>query len=194
MRKYFNNLSDKWDNIAFHDPLKLDVILENLDLKTGHRILDIGSGTGVFLERLSEKAEPNGHIIAFDIAEQMLLISRKKHFPLKISYLQGMGETIPLRDESCHRVLCYSVFPHFKEKCDVLNEIKRILHPRGILVIAHSQGRDKINAIHKKIEGPVSGDYLPDKEEMSILLKKTNFFIRNIIDNDEIYCYVVCKE
>lgn len=193
MRKYFNEQAEKWDNIVFHDPLKLDVILENLDVKTGHTVFDTGSGTGVLLERLLNKSGPKGHVIAFDIAEKMLYVSRNKHVSSRILYLQGMAEHIPLLDECCHRVICYSVFPHFKEPLKTIGEIKRILYTGGLIVIAHSQGREKINEIHKKINGPVNGDHLPDREEMCFLLEKENFVIKNIIDNDEIYCYVACK-
>lgn len=193
MRKYFNEQAETWDNMVSHDSLKLDVILENLDVKPGHTVLDTGSGTGVLLERLSKETGHDGHVIAFDISENMLYISRKKHSSLRIFYLQGMAEDMPLADECCHRVICYSVFPHFKEPHHTLTEIKRILYPGGLLVIAHSQGRNKINEIHKKINGPVNGDHLPDREEMCFLLEKENFVIKTIIDNSEIYCYTACK-
>jgi len=193
MRKFFNEQAENWDNIAFHDPLKLDVILENLNLKPGHTVLDVGSGTGVLLERILQNTGCKGQVIAMDISENMLAISRKKHSSSGISYLQGMAEHMPLADEACHRVICYSVFPHFKEPAHTLAEIKRILYPGGLLVIAHSQGRDKINEIHKKIDGPVNGDHLPDREEMCFLLEKEHFAVKNVIDNSEIYCYVAVK-
>lgn len=193
MRKFFNDQAEKWDNIAFHDPLKLDVILENLDVKPGHTVLDVGSGTGVLLERILQNTGRGGQVIALDVSENMLYISRKKHSSSGILYLQGMAEYMALADEVCHRVICYSVFPHFKEPAHTIAEIKRILYPRGILVIAHSQGRDKINEIHKKIDGPVNEDHLPDREEMCLLLEKEHFVVKNIIDNNEIYCYVAVK-
>ncbi|HPZ09269.1 MAG TPA: methyltransferase domain-containing protein [Candidatus Eremiobacteraeota bacterium] len=193
MRNYFNKQANHWDEIACHNPLKLDIILGKLKLKAGHRVLDIGSGTGVLLKRLSSSVNPEGKIISLDIAENMLYMAKEKHSSLKILYLQGSGEELPLRDESCHRVICYSVFPHFKNQLKILGEIKRVLSPGGLMVIAHSESRDKINEIHSKLEGPVSKDYLPSGEEMCLLLEKQKFVIKDIIDNNEIYCFTAEK-
>ena len=189
-REFFNKKAFTWDETSHHDREKLDIIIKNLDLKPGNIILDIGTGTGILIEKLSV---PKGNILALDPAENMLYVSRKKHAHVNVSFIQGIAETIPLCSECCHRVICYSVFPHFTEQVRVISEIKRVLKPGGRLVIAHSESREKINNLHRNIDGPVCRDYLPDRDELSSILTGENFKVKNIIDNDEMYCFSAVK-
>ncbi|WAM32458.1 class I SAM-dependent methyltransferase [Caldicellulosiruptor naganoensis] len=48
-REYFNLLADKWDEIVWHDPQKINQIMQLISLKKGEKVLDVGTGTGVFL-------------------------------------------------------------------------------------------------------------------------------------------------
>src|ERR1035437_5381428 len=47
--------------------LKIDEILEKLNLKPGMVVADIGSGSGVFSRPLAKAVAPNGRVIAVDI-------------------------------------------------------------------------------------------------------------------------------
>lgn len=44
---FFDTLADRWDELCYHDPEKLNDILQRTGLRKGLRILDIGCGTGV---------------------------------------------------------------------------------------------------------------------------------------------------
>ncbi len=190
-RNFFNEKAFAWDETSHHDEKKLDIIVENLNLKPKNIVLDIGTGTGVLLSRLKASGRK---VLALDPAENMLYMARKKLHNLKVYFIQGICEELPLRSNSCHRVICYSVFPHFKEQLKSVSEIHRVLVPGGRLVIAHSERWEKINNLHRNISGPVCHDYLPDREELSSMLKSCGFQIKNIIDSEEMYCFAAEKK
>ena len=41
---FFDTLADRWDELCYHDPEKLNDILRRTGLRKGLRILDIGCG------------------------------------------------------------------------------------------------------------------------------------------------------
>lgn len=44
---FSDTLADRWDELCYHDPEKLNDILRRTGLRKGLRILDIGCGTGI---------------------------------------------------------------------------------------------------------------------------------------------------
>ncbi len=137
----FNEQADTWDEvIAEQDTAKLERIARRLHLKPDMTVLDIGTGTGVFLPYLVRDVGVKGRVIALDIAEKMLARARGKCLSGRIDYLCANGMDTPLEPESCDAVVCYSSFPHFQNKPRALAEIKRVLkkggrlfgHPHGV--------------------------------------------------------------
>jgi len=51
-KEYFNNIAKDWDNISYHDEIKLKKIMQLSNIKEKSKILDIGSGTGVMIKHL----------------------------------------------------------------------------------------------------------------------------------------------
>ena len=51
---------------------------------------------------------------------------------LKIDYLVGSGEGLPLDDQSVRCVVCVDVLEHVKDLGRVLDEIQRVLKPSGL--------------------------------------------------------------
>jgi 2-polyprenyl-6-hydroxyphenyl methylase/3-demethylubiquinone-9 3-methyltransferase len=52
---------------------------------------------------------------------------------LNIRYLAGIGQSIPLEDDSVDRVVCVDVLEHVRDFPSVLSEIRRVLRPGGTL-------------------------------------------------------------
>ena len=61
---------------------------------------------------------------------------------------RGGRPVLPLPDESCDRVICYSVWPHFDDRAAVAAELGRVLRPGGSLHVWHLGSRARVNAIH----------------------------------------------
>lgn len=171
IRYYFNEKAVTWDSYASEkDAIKLERMVKRLGLKPGVTVLDIGTGTGIFLPYLLKTIGRTGQVIALDIAEKMLLQAQGKGFAGKIAFLCADVMDIPLQAETCDAVVCYSSFPHFQNKPKALQEMKRVLKKGGRVFICHTSGREAINHIHQNIP-LLHHDLLPDGIEMHDLLR-----------------------
>ncbi len=187
IREYFNGRAAIWDEtVAEKDTAKLERMAERLGIEPGSTVLDVGTGTGVFLPYLLNSIGNGGRIIALDIAEEMLQTARTKRFDGNVDYLHADVISIPVRDELFDVVVCYSSFPHFQDKPGVLGEINRVTRTGGRLFICHTSSRDQINEIHAQIP-VVRHDILPGRDEMRALLSAAGFTSIEIDDGRDSY-------
>jgi ubiquinone/menaquinone biosynthesis C-methylase UbiE len=187
IRTYFNTKAPLWDAIvAERDEAKLQDMAERLTLNPVAAVLDVGTGTGIFLPFILERLGTSGRLVALDIAEEMLKKARAKNIDGVTAYLNADVASIPLADGTFDGVVCYSSFPHFQDKMAALAEMYRVLRDGGHLFICHTSSREHINGIHCNIP-EVCNDTLPGKEEMWALLSEAGFTEIQVEDNCESY-------
>ena len=187
IRGYFNQRADIWDeNIAEKDATKLERMAKRLNITSGSTVLDVGTGTGVFLPFLLGEVGAGGRIIALDLAEEMLKRARNKGFGGNSDYLHADIQDIPLRDEIVDCIVCHSSFPHFQDKPGALTEINRVTKSGGRLLICHTSSRATINEIHRQIAA-VQNDTIPDGDEMQLMLSAAGFAEIKVDDNSDSY-------
>jgi len=187
IKEYFNERAAIWDEqVSERDATNLERMACRLDIKPGSTVLDVGTGTGVFLPFLLSRVGDSGQIVAMDFADEMLKIARAKCFNGNIDYLCADVCDIPRDNETFHSVLCYSSFPHFQDKMGALAEIFRVTRSGGMLFICHTSSRDEINKIHRQIP-VVQNDIIPDADEMHGLLMTAGFIDIKIEDDEDSY-------
>lgn len=187
IRTYFNGKAATWDEIAAEkDQSKLRQMAARLDIRPGSMVLDVGTGTGVFLPFLMQKTGGEGKILALDIAEEMLHRARAKSHNGAVDYLNADVAHIPLPEASVDSVVCYSSFPHFQDKSKALAEIYRVVKSGGHLYICHTSSRAAINGLHNGIH-EVAHDIIPEEWEMRLMLSEAGFIDIEIEDNCENY-------
>lgn len=158
-KEYFNSKAAIWDEqIAERDTEKLRTLAESMDIDAGDTVLDVGTGTGIFVPFILQKIGGNGRLICMDYAEEMLQIARSKFSNANIRFVCADIHSSGLSGDQFNAVVCYSSFPHFVDKPGALKEIYRLLKQNGKLFICHSASRSFINNLHSQL--PQVSDHL----------------------------------
>ncbi|OGN99192.1 MAG: hypothetical protein A2Y58_02005 [Chloroflexi bacterium RBG_13_51_52] len=186
-KDFFNSRAATWDDKATEkDESRLKTMAARLDIKPGTTVLDVGTGTGVFVPFLLKKIGRQGELVCLDFAEEMLKIAEAKNFKGNIRYLCADIEESRLAGSTFDAAVCYSVFPHFQDKPKALKEIHHLLKKNGRLFICHTSCRRAINEIHRSL--PEIRDHLfPENDNMRRLLSEAGFEDIEIYDGKDNY-------
>ena len=120
---FSDTLADRWDELCYHDPEKLNDILRRTGLRKGLRILDIGCGTGV-LESYLLPYSPL-QIVGVDISPGMIEKARSKYATPIVDF--RCQDVRDIRGKSFDYIIAYSVFPHFQEPEKLISHLAGLL-------------------------------------------------------------------
>ena len=150
-------------------------------LPKGGKLLDIGCGTGLFVERY---IEAGGSAIGLDISSKMIEKARRRC--IACDYTLGTGEKIPFCDNSFDAVCSLLVFSYVKDPETMLNEAYRVLKPGGKIAICTLGKKlltrgipviylisEKMNVNHVVMKD--FGEHYYDREEMDGLFTQAGF-------------------
>jgi ubiquinone/menaquinone biosynthesis C-methylase UbiE len=114
-------------------------LVEQAGIKAGHRILDLGCGTGT-LTILIKKTHPDTEVVGLDGDPKILNIARAKAAKagVELTFNNAMAFELPYPDASFDRVVSSLVFHHLtrENKVRALEEVFRVLKPYGELHVA----------------------------------------------------------
>ncbi|MHA1491621.1 MAG: class I SAM-dependent methyltransferase [Promethearchaeota archaeon] len=139
------------------------VIIRQIGIKNGQKILDFGCGSGVYAILASKVLGNTGKVYALDSDEEGLLgelIDKIKKYKIKnIEIIKTSGEiSIPLNDESVDAVFIYDIY-HLLDELEremLIRESYRVLRKGGFISYhaTHIGGQYNINLekIHAKMK------------------------------------------
>jgi len=156
-----------------------DMGLNQLDVKEGETVLEIGFGTGHCLEEIAKRVGENGKAYGIDISSRMLDITRKrmekKRLADTVELYCGDAMSMPYEDNMFDVVFMSFTLELFDtpEIPAVLKEIKRVLKPKGRLGVVSMSKEDGESWLLKAYEWihknfPVIADCRPIYVEKSI--------------------------
>ena len=141
--------------LPFYDPLcrllgaskHLAAFVAEADLQPGHRVLEIGCGTGN-LTLLTKRLHPDVEVVGLDPDAKALARARRKadRAGLTLQLDQGFSQELPYPDASFDRAFSSFMFHHLDRdsKAATLRETRRVLNPGGSLHLldfgGHSDG------------------------------------------------------
>jgi ubiquinone/menaquinone biosynthesis C-methylase UbiE len=119
------------------------------ELQPGQRVLDIGCGTGNLLLALG-RVDPGVEIEGLDPdARALAKAARKAHRAgVAASWRPGYAQDLPHADGSVDRVFSSLMLHHMPDDDDkdaLLAEVRRVLRPDGLLVLADIDGHSAVD-------------------------------------------------
>jgi ubiquinone/menaquinone biosynthesis C-methylase UbiE len=155
------------------------LLIEQAELRRGHRVLEIGCGTGSLLVAI-KRHQPAVDVVGLDPDPKALDRARRKALQggVSIRLDRGYSDELPYDDGSFDRVLSSFMFHHLdadvKER--TLREVRRVLAPDGRFHMLDFAGAEARSA------GPVarllhSSHRLHDNDEPHVidLLRRAGF-------------------
>jgi len=184
-KEYFDENVDLFEApLPIGVPERLETTVKASGHRSGERVLDVGTGTGILITFIL-KYKPS-EIHGCDLSENMLQRVKEK-FPQVIVHLCDIRD-LPLPDDSLDVVFINACFSNIMDKSKSLDNIYRLLRQQGRLVISHPLGRNFIVELKKNT--PFDLDILPDEEGARGLLEPHGFEVTTFRDEPAFYLVV----
>jgi ubiquinone/menaquinone biosynthesis C-methylase UbiE len=107
--------------------------LQASEFVAGLTVLDIASGEGYGSFLLSDTA---AQVIGVDISNEAVAHAQKKYHKPNLEFKTGSCSAIPLPDASVDAVVSFETLEHHDEHDTMMEQIKRVLRPGGIVLIS----------------------------------------------------------
>jgi SAM-dependent methyltransferase len=152
--------------------LRLRFLLQ--DVTAGVRALDLGCGEGVFTAAL---AHAGADVVGADVADAALARAERAHPELRFMLVPVEGP-LPFADGAFELVWASEVIEHVADTARWLSEVRRVLTPRGrLLLTTPNHGRVAV-LVHgiERYSDPL-GDHLHlyTRRSLSTLLREFGF-------------------
>jgi arsenite methyltransferase len=130
------------------------------DLKTGERVLDLGSGGGIDVLLSARRVGPTGFAYGLDMTDEMLTLARAnaaKAGATNVEFVKGTIEDIPLPDGSVDVVISNCVVNLSPDKSAVMDQMWRVLAPGGRIGISDVVAEDHLTQADRMERGSYVG-------------------------------------
>lgn len=124
------------------------LILDEVQLTAGDRLLDIACGTGIVARVARERLGSGGSIVGVDVSPDMLSVA--KAVAPGIDWREGSALDLPLRDsERFDVVVCQQGMQFFPDKARAATQMHRAVLPEGRLAVATWRPDDEMPVFHE---------------------------------------------
>lgn len=131
---FFTRLIDNaWRRKFIQKP---ESVANNMSLKPGMIVLEVGPGKGNYTKAVAERLLPNGKVYAIDIQETVIKRLKKKVEDEEISNIIPKIDDVhnlSFDNESVDRIFAITCLPEIPDPVLALEEFKRVLKPGGIV-------------------------------------------------------------
>jgi ubiquinone/menaquinone biosynthesis C-methylase UbiE len=138
-----------------------DLLLQELGLKPGMVVADIGAGTGYYSRRIAARVGAAGRVYAVDVQPQMIAMieadSKRRGLGNIVPVLGGLAD-VRLPSATVDVAIMVDVYHELEFPYEVLQSIVRCLKPGGRVVFVEYRAEDAgvpINPLHKMSEAQV---------------------------------------
>jgi ubiquinone/menaquinone biosynthesis C-methylase UbiE len=167
-REYYNRFAAGYEkHRGVNDPGGYHELLDELEAEfvqkygRGGRVLEVGCGTGLVLERLARFA---GEAIGIDVSDGMLEKAKSRGLNVR----QGSALDLPFETSSFDVTCSFKVLAHIPEITKVLSEMARVTKPGGV-VLAEFYNPYSLRGLIKRF-GPAL-KVAPDAREHDVFVR-----------------------
>lgn len=189
----FKRLPPRWQRIA----------PQFLTTNKSLTILDLGTGTGFVPLMVAPHLKKKDKFICSDISSNILSVAKENiqqyHFQNKFGFVKidaQQSYTLPFNNNSMDIVTVNSMLHHIKDTRRFLDEIDRVLKPRGLLFIAHEPHRPFHRHRFLKMQARIWQVFLCPRQTITRIARILNFtpvleclyytFLKPKVNNQEI--------
>ena len=135
---------------------RTDLLLQELKLKAGDAVADVGAGSGYFSWRMAKIVGDRGAVYAVEIQQEFLDLlmgnMKKRGVGGIVKPVLGTVQDPKLADGSCDLILLVDVYHEFDFPYEMTRAMAQALKPGGRLVFVEYRGEDPavpIKPLHK---------------------------------------------
>lgn len=170
VQRRFNRAASGFDAADFVHSVTRDGLFARLEpiAVDARTVIDLGSATGSS-NRLLARRFRRAHIIAVDLAHNMLVQARKKKtWFVRSSLVQANAETMPFCDQSVDVIFANLLLPWASDPARVFTEVARVLRKDGLFVFA-TLGPDSLSELRRAWRAADAGEHVnrfPDMHDL----------------------------
>jgi ubiquinone/menaquinone biosynthesis C-methylase UbiE len=158
---------------------KYAAAIDSLKDKRFVQVLDVGCGTGLLFDHITQRAQS---IVGIDISRKTLLMAKMRtahyptHYPATINLILADADSLPLKKRIFDHVFAVTIMQNMPDPVQTLNEIIRVSRDDAIIIVT---GLKKIFS----------------REAFEGLLRKAGMFVIALKDEEGLKCYVAtCRK
>jgi SAM-dependent methyltransferase len=167
---FFNPQRDFW----WHDDY-LRLLASRFGLGDVRTVLDVGSGVGHWGTLLLPLFSSDATLVGVERDPRWVADAERRASDLGVGhrcrYLQGVGEALPVEDESFDLVTCQTFLIHVADVEAVIRELVRALRPGGLLLVAEPNNLAG-QAVADSITADLSTEQLTERFEFSLICER----------------------
>ena len=189
IKEFFNNIADEWNN-DLDDINKIESLLNELYIKNGDSVLDVGCGKGIITPLLSKRSQ--NRVVAMDLSENMIKGAIESHsVNSNLEFICGDFLESDFKSQFDYIVM-FNAYPHFMEVDRLSSVVYKALKDEGHFAIIHSLSKEELNTHHKQHAMKVSRPL--DSADMEAKKFVSQFDIEKTIDEKDRYLIILKKK
>ena len=188
IKAFFNDIAEHWDN-ADDDLARIDSLLDELDIKKGDAVLDVGCGKGIITPLLQKRTGNN--VLAIDLSDEMIkgAIAAHKDNP-HLTFKCGDFVESDF-DNQFDYIVIFNAYPHFMNIESLKKAVYKALKKDGHFAIVHSISKEQLNTHHKQHAMGVSRPL--ERADVEAKKFEAQFKIEKCLDRNDSYIIVLQK-